>query len=155
MIIVDAGTGKVLSNLPIYGSSFGMMGNGMMGTVMMGNGMMGPGMMMYRGTPYPNVITNTTGARIPSGMIVHIVSGAQILDDKAFQPDPINIKVGNTVAWVNDDTTTHTVTSGTGPNDPNVGSQFDSRITCTRTNYCAYLQGHGGGPSMIGTVIVK
>jgi hypothetical protein len=96
MIVVDAGNGKVLSYLPIYGSSFGMMGNGGM---------------MYRGTPYPNVITNTTGARIPSGLIVHIVSGAQILDDKAFQPNPINIKVGNTVAWVNDNSTTHTVTS--------------------------------------------
>jgi plastocyanin len=143
MIIVDAGTGKVLSNLPIYGSSFGMMGNGMMGNGMMGNGMMGPGMMMYRGTPYPNVITNTTGARIPSGMIVHIVSGAQILDDKAFQPDPINIKVGNTVAWVNDDTTTHTVTSGTGPNDPNVGSQFDSGLLAPGQTIAHTFKGTG------------
>jgi plastocyanin len=46
--------------------------------------------------------------------------------DKAFSPDEIKVKVGDTVTWTNDDSQIHTVVSGTGPSDPNVGKDFDS-----------------------------
>jgi plastocyanin len=56
-----------------------------------------------------------------------IVSGASTLTDKAYSPNPINVKVGQTVVWTNDDSAFHTVTSGTvGGSD--VGKEFDSGL---------------------------
>jgi nitrite reductase (NO-forming) len=59
---------------------------------------------------------------------VSIVKGATTLDNKAFSPDHIKIKVGSTIIWTNDDSNIHTVTSGV-PNTPNVGQVFDSGLT--------------------------
>jgi plastocyanin len=56
-----------------------------------------------------------------------IVQGASERADKAFSPNPINVKVGDTVTWTDDDSLQpHTVTSGTGSGDPNKGKEFDS-----------------------------
>ena len=55
-----------------------------------------------------------------------IVSGASTMGDKSFSPNPINVKVGDTVTWTNNDGQAHTITSGTGPNDPNKGKDFNS-----------------------------
>jgi plastocyanin len=153
MVTVDAGNGKVLSNQPVFGSSFGMMGSMMMG----------PGMMMYRGTPYPNLITNSTsGVRPSSGMIVTIVTDAQNMGDKAFQPNPVSTKVGGTLTWVNSDTLDHTVTSGNGPNDPNVGTQFNSGVLAQGQTFAHTFKKAGEfnyfcqlHPNMVGEVIVK
>ena len=41
---------------------------------------------------------------------ISIVSGAFRLTDTAYQPNPTNIKVGDSVIWTNDDSSTHTVT---------------------------------------------
>ena len=57
---------------------------------------------------------------------VSMPEGASTMDDQAFDPNPVNIKVGDNVTWTNDDSQPHTVTSGTGPNDPNIGKEFDS-----------------------------
>jgi nitrite reductase (NO-forming) len=59
---------------------------------------------------------------------VSIVKGATTLDNKAFSPNHIKIKVGGTVIWTNDDNNIHTVTSGL-PNAPNAGQAFDSGLT--------------------------
>jgi plastocyanin len=45
---------------------------------------------------------------------------------KAFLPNPICVKVGDTVIWTNDDSLFHTVTLGTGMSDTNKGKDFDS-----------------------------
>jgi plastocyanin len=42
---------------------------------------------------------------------ISIVAGAFRLTDTAYQPNPINIKVGDSVMWTNDDSSTHTVTT--------------------------------------------
>ncbi len=42
---------------------------------------------------------------------ISIVSGAFRLTDTAYQPNPINIKVGDSMMWTNDDSSTHTVTT--------------------------------------------
>ena len=52
--------------------------------------------------------TNTTGTQ------VSIVQGASTMTDKAFSPNPVTVKVGDTVTWTNDDNQPHTVTSGNG-----------------------------------------
>jgi nitrite reductase (NO-forming) len=61
-------------------------------------------------------------------MEVSIVKGATTLNDKAYSPNPLSIKVGNTVTWINKDNTIHTVTSGK-PNSPEAGQLFDSGLT--------------------------
>ncbi len=71
-----------------------------------------------------SAVTNSTG-----GKNVSIVSGASTLADKAFSPNPINVKVGSSVTWTNKDNVAHTVTSGTGPSDPNKGKEFDSGLS--------------------------
>src|SRR5215213_3147468 len=58
---------------------------------------------------------NTTGTSATSaggGTSVSIVSGSSSLTDTAYQPNPIQVSVGNTVTWTNDDSQPHTVTSG-------------------------------------------
>ena len=59
---------------------------------------------------------------------VSIVNGATTLSDKAFSPNNMMVKVGNTIVWTNDDSTIHTVTSGS-PNTPDAGQVFDSGLT--------------------------
>jgi plastocyanin len=39
---------------------------------------------------------------------VSIVPGASTLAEKGFSPNPVNIKSGDNVTWVNDDTLSHT-----------------------------------------------
>jgi plastocyanin len=56
-----------------------------------------------------------------------IVPGATTLTDTAYNPNPIEITVGQTVVWTNDDTAFHTVTSGQiGASD--AGQLFDSGL---------------------------
>jgi nitrite reductase (NO-forming) len=70
---------------------------------------------------------NATGTGASGGNTgVSIVSGATSRTDDAYNPNPVNVRVGDTVTWTNDDTTPHTVTSGTGSSDPNTGQEFNS-----------------------------
>jgi plastocyanin len=70
------------------------------------------------------VATNSTG-----GKSISIVPGASTLAAKAFSPNPVNVKVQDTVTWTNKHNVVHTVTSGTGYSDPNKGKEFDSGIS--------------------------
>jgi plastocyanin len=91
---------------------------------------------------------------------VAIVKGAALKREKAFQPNPVNVKAGGTVTWTNEDTVTHTVTSGKGFSGPNMGKEFDSGLLGTSfthkfTNpgtFPYFCQVH---PTMIGSVVVK
>jgi plastocyanin len=50
------------------------------------------------------------------------------LTDTAYNPNPVEITIGQTVVWTNDDAAFHTVTSGeVGAAD--VGKEFDSGLT--------------------------
>ena|SRR5438128_10362014 len=51
------------------------------------------------------------------------------MGEKAFSPNPITIKTGNTVAWTNNDNIFHTVTSGLGSDDANSGKEFGSGMS--------------------------
>jgi plastocyanin len=98
-------------------------------------------------------------------MIVRIPQGSSSLTDDAYIPNPIEVNTGDTVTWVNDDSTPHTATSGTpdsgstgmfGGTDDSpeiIGSQGDTQsITFDEAGefeyYCTLH------PSMVGTVIV-
>ena len=46
-------------------------------------------------------------------MIVRTPQGSSSLTDDAYILNPIEVSTGDTVTWVNDDSTPHTATSGT------------------------------------------
>src|SRR6478609_3649615 len=73
--------------------------------------------------PSPSTNNNNNNA-----IQVSIVKGAATLANKAFSPDHVKIKVGNTVIWTNNDNNIHTVSSGVA-NTPNAGEVFDSGLT--------------------------
>jgi plastocyanin len=98
-------------------------------------------------------------------MIVRIAQGSSSLTDDAYMPNPIEVNTGDTITWINDDSTPHTATSGTpdsgstgifGGTDDSpeiIGSQGDTQsFTFDEAGefeyYCTLH------PSMVGTVIV-
>jgi plastocyanin len=111
------------------------------------------------GSPFPPKEANST-SYFPTTNKVAIVVGAALLRDKAYQPNPVNVKTGGTITWNNEDSVVHTVTSGTGLNDPHLGNQFDSGLLGAHFSHIFFKPGvfpyfcqiH---PTMVGKVIVK
>jgi DNA-binding beta-propeller fold protein YncE/plastocyanin len=105
--------------------------------------------------------TATTGATGAAGATtsVSIVPGSSDLTNDAYEPNPVQVHVGDTVRWTNDDSASHTVTSG--KNSQSDG-QFESTImapqetfehTFTKAGeYPYFCMLH---PNMIGTVSVS
>ena len=54
-----------------------------------------------------NTVSSSEGARIT------IVEGASLPDMRSFEPASITVSTGTTVTWTNNDTTLHTIISGT------------------------------------------
>jgi plastocyanin len=73
--------------------------------------------------------TNSAATQPQQHIKVSIVSGASTLADKAYSPNPVNAKAGDTVAWTNDDTLFHTVTSGSPSSGGETGKAFDSGLS--------------------------
>ena len=112
--------------------------------------------------------SSTTSTNSTGGNSVSIVPNASTLADKAYAPNPLNAKVGDTVTWTNKDTVFHTVTSGTGPSDTTHGKEFDSGLSgptalttqgktfshkfMTAGEFPYFCQLH---PTMVGKVVVK
>ena len=112
--------------------------------------------------------SSTTSTNSTGGNSVSIVPNASTLADKAFAPNPLNAKVGDTVTWTNKDTVFHTVTSGTGPSDTTHGKEFDSGLSgptalttqgktfshkfMSAGEFPYFCQLH---PTMVGKVVVK
>jgi cytochrome c oxidase subunit II len=57
-----------------------------------------------------------------------IPNGASVQGNPAYEPDPLTVKVGDTIAVENKDTTPHTVTNGKDATDPTMGQLFDTSI---------------------------
>jgi plastocyanin len=109
------------------------------------------------GTANSGNSTSSTAA----GTKVSILEEASEMGDQAYDPNPVNVKVGDTVTWTNDDSQIHTVTSGTDSSDPNMGKEFDSSMLShdqtfshkfnTAGEFPYFCQLH---PTMVGKVIV-
>ena len=90
--------------------------------------------------------TSSTAA----GTKVSIVEEASEMGDQAYDPNPVNVKVGDTV------------TSGTDSSDPNMGKEFDSSMLTqdqmfshkfnTAGEFPYFCQLH---PIMVGKVVVS
>src|SRR5215207_801281 len=106
--------------------------------------------------------TATSGAN--TGTSVSIVSGSSSLTDTAYQPNPIQVSVGNTVTWTNNDSQPHTVTSGSNGqpdnkfnSSPNFSPLLNPGQTFSFTftqagDYPYFCMLH---PNMVGTVSVS
>jgi plastocyanin len=56
------------------------------------------------------VILMPVGAQVADETTVSIVRDATNLDDQSYQPNPIDINLGDTILWTNEDSARHTVT---------------------------------------------
>ena len=108
--------------------------------------------------------TNQTGTVAGPSVTLNIPEGSSVQGNPAYEPDPLTITAGDTVEVSNQDTVPHTVTSGTGPEDAESGSQFDTSIidagataqvdtaSLAAGDYPYYCSVH---PYMLGTMTVQ
>jgi plastocyanin len=91
-----------------------------------------------QGTPTTETPTTETttsegggggGANAPvAGVTINIAMGASVQGSPDYNPDTAEVPVNEKVVWVNQDTSPHTATSGTGAEDPDSGTVFDTSI---------------------------
>ncbi len=89
-----------------------------------------------------------------AGTAVSIVSGASSQTTTAYAPNPVNIAVGGTVTWTNNDSTAHTSTANNGAWNSGAiapGGKYTMTFTSAGafTYYCTIH------PGMVGTVNVQ
>jgi plastocyanin len=112
--------------------------------------------------------TNATASAASGGgnttTRVSIVPGSSSLTTDAFSPNPIQVSVGNTVTWTNDDSQPHTVASGSNgqpDNKFNSSPNFNPLLNTGQTfsftftqagDYPYFCMLH---PNMVGTVSVS
>jgi nitrite reductase (NO-forming) len=105
--------------------------------------------------------TGTTGATGGGGTAIGVstVPGSSSLTDDAYQPNPVQVSVGGTVTWTNDDTQPHTVTSGEAVTPD---GNFDSGIMAPAATFDFTFTEAGEypyfcllHPNMVGTVSVS
>jgi plastocyanin len=91
---------------------------------------------------------------------ISIVEGS-IRGDKAYEPNPLHVKVGSKITWTNDDKTTHTATSGTITSNE-YGKIFDSGYLSKGKSFTFVFDKPGEfeyfcllHPTMIGKIVVS
>ena len=98
-----------------------------------------------------NSVQQTTATSIPdNSTVVRIVANA---GSNSFSPNPVEVKVGETVTWINDDSGRHTVTSKNGVFDSGMmgkGQSF-SYTSDKAGEYPYFCEPH---TNMVGTVVV-
>jgi plastocyanin len=95
------------------------------------------------------------------GASVSIVPNASTMGDKAYSPNPAEVKAGESVTWTNDDSQIHTATSGAvGAEDS--GKVFDSSILSPKATFDFKFDQAGEvdyyctlHPQMVGKVVVS
>lgn len=76
------------------------------------------------------VIAMIVLAALPVQAAVHVISQVSV----SFVPAVVSIVIGDTVRWTWSDLS-HTVTSGTGAADSNVGSLFDAPLNSSNASF--------------------
>jgi plastocyanin len=76
-------------------------------------------------TPSAATTTTTTAA---AAATLTIPNGASVQGNPAYEPTPLTVKVGDTIAVENKDISPHTVTNGKDATDPTMGQLFDTSI---------------------------
>ncbi|HEY3526870.1 MAG TPA: cupredoxin domain-containing protein [Nitrososphaeraceae archaeon] len=71
--------------------------------------------------------SNTTTAAAAAATLT-IPNGASVQGNPAYEPNPLTVKVGDTIAVENKDIAPHTVTNGKDATDPTMGKLFDTSI---------------------------
>ena len=76
-----------------------------------------------------NQTAETAGTATGGGAVtLTILEGSSIQGSPDYDPDELTVAAGSEVTVVNQDTLPHTVTSGTGPTDPNSAQSFDTSL---------------------------
>jgi len=104
--------------------------------------------------PAPPPVAPPTPPPGVTSVSVTIPRGAEILGDRAYVPDQVEVAVGATVTWMNTDTVSHTSTSDANGWDSGIvppGGQFSFGFQSAGTfrYHCAIH------PGMVGTVVVR
>jgi plastocyanin len=68
------------------------------------------------------------GGGASGGPTLTILEGSAVQGNPDYDPDELTVAAGSDVTVTNQDTVPHTVTSGTGAQDPNAGQMFDTSI---------------------------
>ena len=105
-------------------------------------------------SPSPTPTPTPTPAPTGSTATVTIVNGASILTTTAYSPTPLNVSVGTTVTWVNNDSTDHDSTAvnnsfSTGTIAPGRSASFRFQSAGSFPYYCTIH------PGMVATVNVQ
>jgi plastocyanin len=102
-------------------------------------------------TTTPSTTTTSSGQTTT----VTIPVGAQGLTTTAYAPNPVNIRVGDSVNWVNNDSIAHTSTANNGTtfNSGTIAPGGSFRTTFSTAGSFAYHCAFH--PGMIGTVNVQ
>jgi cytochrome c oxidase subunit II len=120
--IINSGLRKELTEIPSKeGSSNIMDEDTATETTTATEGSGGGGANATVGTP---ATTTTTAA----AATLTIPMGAATPGNPAYEPASLTVKKGDAIDVVNKDSSPHTVTSGTGLEDPNAGKMFDTSI---------------------------
>ncbi|HEY5530671.1 MAG TPA: cupredoxin family copper-binding protein [Candidatus Anoxymicrobiaceae bacterium] len=97
-------------------------------------------------------VTQPKGSTQSTGPAGTAQANTVTIKDLAFNPGALTIKVGDTVSWMNNDSTAHTVTAtgfDSGVLQP--GSEFKHTFTAAGTfDYHCSIH-----PSMTGTIVVQ
>ena len=101
--------------------------------------------------------TGTSGGNATNS--VSIVPGSSTLTTDAYQPNPVQVSVGSTVTWTNNDAQPHTATSG---ENATPDGRFDSSILAPAATFDHTFTEAGEfpyfcllHPNMVGTVSVS
>lgn len=95
---------------------------------------------------------------------IAILKGASASGNPDYDPDAATVSADSLITWVNNDSTLHTVTSGTGFDDESYGQLFDSKILASGREFSIPASELGPGehtyfctahPFMVGTVTVE
>src|SRR5215204_1518544 len=156
---------SIAISAPHYASAQGVTGQGSgyaTNATMTGAGNATNATMTGAGNATNATATGASGAN--TGTSVSVVSGSSSLTDTAYQPNPIQVSVGTTVIWTNDDSQPHTVTSGSNGqpdnkfnSSPNFSPLLNPGQTFSFTftqagDYPYFCMLH---PNMVGTVSVS